>query len=83
MFEVPNSGDLLISQHETGCFECLQQRQTDRLLSDECVQIADCCVNEIWKKSSTVVVRTARRLITFGLAVALILVLCEIHSLCV
>lgn len=45
------------------------------------VHIAACCVNEIWRKSSGVVVRTAGRLITLGLAAALIRVLCKIHNL--
>lgn len=40
------------------------------------------CVDErLKKRSSSFVVRAAGRLITFGLAVALILALCKIHSL--
>lgn len=40
-------------------------------------------VNEIWRESRHVVVRMTVRLITFGLAVALILTLCKIHCLSV
>lgn len=56
------------------------ETKADELMRRLCRQT----VNEGWRKrSSSVVVRAAERLITFGLAVALILMLCKIHSLSV
>lgn len=66
------------SPHDSGYWG-VSATKADRLICNKLCRSQT--VNEIWKKSSSVVVRMAGRLITFGLAVALILMLCKIHSL--